>query len=290
VTAPRWFSERGDVALCGLCFRRCAIKRGEAGHCGTRIFSERGFESPLLGKFVSAASDPIEKKPLRRWRPGTFILSLGGLGCNMTCPFCQNHDIAHPPGLPPNGLPSDAAARAITPSELAGTARAASLGAVAFTYNEPSLQAEYILEASAHLKKSGIATVMVTNGMFSGEVRDELARAVDAMNIDVKTFDEKIYARLGGSLSAVMENVEALVRAGTHIEISSLIVPGVSDSRDSFSRMVSWLAGVSRDIPLHVARYFPAWTYRERATDVALIKEFCEAARGSLKYVYAGNI
>jgi pyruvate formate lyase activating enzyme len=305
---PRWWrleneSENGpgdglkgvkSAAVCGLCFRRCRIPDGGVGVCGARAYFARSagrFSSPHLGRFVSVAVDPIEKKPLRRWRPGTRILSLGGLHCNMRCPFCQNHAIAHPsfssilPGSPPPGLE-----REITFGELAAAAKRASLRSVAYTYNEPTLQAEYIFAASPVLRSEGIATVMVTNGMFSEEVCEEAVRFVDAMNIDVKTFDAGMYKRLGGSLDAVTRNVERLARSGMHIEITHLVVPGVSDSPGDFARLIAWLAQASADIPLHISRYFPAFEYDAPPTDIPLIEEFFRMAEGKLKYVYAGNL
>jgi pyruvate formate lyase activating enzyme len=228
------------------------------------------------------AVDPIEKKPLRRWRPGTWILSLGGLHCNMLCPFCQNHAIAHPGRLPQD--------REISFGELIAAAKRASLGAVAYTYNEPTLQAEYIFAASPVLKGEGMATVMVTNGMFSESLCDEAIRRVVAMNVDVKTFDSTAYTRLGGSLDAVARNVERLVAGGVHVEITNLVVPGVSDSPDDFANLVGWAAGISPELPLHISRYFPSFRFDEPPTDVSLIKKFHGIAQEKLKYVYTGNI
>jgi pyruvate formate lyase activating enzyme len=290
---PRWWKpvrdESGNIAArCGLCFHRCLIKQDSGGRCGARRFSGGAFESPFLGKFVSVAVDPIEKKPLYHWRPGTKILSLGGLRCNLFCPFCQNHAIAHPKG--------EIAARDIPPRDLTQTATGLGLDSVAYTYNEPTLQAEYIMASAPLLREAGIATVMVTNGLFSGEARDELAPLVDAMNIDVKTFGGD-YARLGAdpelarsALETVMENVESLFRAGVHIELTNLIVPGISDSEASFAEMISWIAGISREIPLHISRYFPAYKYDAPPTDIHLMKKLESAARKKLEFVHLGNV
>jgi pyruvate formate lyase activating enzyme len=300
---PRWWrpeNESGDgpkdAAVCGLCFRRCRIAKGSFGVCGARAYlassasSTGRFSSPHLGRFVAAAVDPVEKKPFRRWRPGTRILSLGGLRCNMRCPFCQNHVIAHPSFSPVlSGSPSSAPERETTFEELAAAAKRASLRSVAYTYNEPTLQAEYIFAASPVLRDEGIATVMVTNGMFSEEVCEEAVRFVDAMNIDVKTFDGAVYERLGGSLDAVTRNVERLVKGGVHVEITHLVVPGVSDSPDDFARLLDWLARVSAGVPLHISRYFPAFKYDAPPTDIPLIEKFFRMAGSRLKYVYTEN-
>jgi pyruvate formate lyase activating enzyme len=292
---PRWWrpeegsgngEKKGDAAVCGLCFRSCRIADGSVGACGARAYAKGRFSSPHLGRFVSVAVDPIEKKPLRRWRPGTKILSLGGLRCNMRCPFCQNHAIAHPDPLFPGRVPE----RKITFEELAAAAKRASLRSVAYTYNEPTLQAEYIFAASPVLRDEGIATVMVTNGMFSEAVCGEAVRFVDAMNIDVKTFDDGTYKRLGGSLGTVKRNVERLVEGGVHVELTHLVVPGVSGSPDSFALLRDWAARVSADIPLHISRYFPAFEYDAPPTDIPLIEKFYRMAKEKLKYVYTGNL
>jgi pyruvate formate lyase activating enzyme len=282
--APMWNHEEGGGAFvrCGLCFLNCLVRRGRAGLCGVRTYLGHGFASPFLGKFSSVAIDPIEKKPLRRWRPGTRILSLGSVSCNMRCPFCQNHAIAQPDTPPP--------VRVISVPELAAMSRRSSLRAVAYTYNEPALQAEYIFSASPVLRGEGIATVMITNGMFSEAVCEEAILRVDAMNIDVKTFDEESYKRLGGSLDAVKSNVERLVAGGVHVELTNLVVPGVSDSFGDFMLMIDWICGVSREIPLHISRYFPAFRCDAPPTDLGLIGRFYEAARERLEYVYTGNV
>ncbi|MDR2175020.1 MAG: radical SAM protein [Synergistaceae bacterium] len=280
-----------NFSVCGLCFRGCRIADGGAGACGARAYSKGRFSSPHLGRFVSVAVDPIEKKPLRRWRPGTEILSLGGLRCNMRCPFCQNHAIAHPGPLPGPLSSGRGLERGITFEELTALAKRASLRSVAYTYNEPTLQAEYIFAASPLLREEGIATVMVTNGMFSEEVCEEAVRFVDAMNIDVKTFDGGTYERLGGSLGTVKRNVERLVRGGVHVELTHLVVPGVSDSPGDFALLLDWAAKeVSADIPLHISRYFPAFKYDAPPTDAALIEKFYRMAKGKLKHVYTGNL
>lgn len=261
------------------------MEAGGAGLCGVRSFEGGALASPCLGKFSSCAVDPIEKKPLRHWRPGTWIYSLGSVGCNAFCPFCQNHRIAHPDAPIP--------LTPIAPEDLRDSVLRAGLKAVAYTYNEPTLQAEYILTASPILREAGIATAMVTNGLFSETahgVRDELARAVDAMNVDVKTFDANAYARLGGSLDIVRSNVAFMLSRGVHVEITNLIVPGVSDDFDDFTAMVDWIAGLSRDIPLHISRYFPAWRYAAPPTDVGLMENFYNHAASKLAYVYLGNV
>lgn len=285
---PAWWhaENRGDgtrVARCTLCCHTCIINPGETGLCRARAFTvQKEFVSPYLGGFVSVAVDPVEKKPLNRWRPGTFIYSLGSVGCNAFCQFCQNHAIAHPEG--------DVALCAIPPEDLLRRVEDAGLSSVAYTYNEPTLQAEYIVAAAPLLREAGIASVMVTNGLFSEDARDSLANYVDAINIDVKTFSDEKYEKLGGSLDTVKSNVTFLAGRGVHIELTCLVVPGVSDSEDEFADMVDWIAGISKDIPLHISRYFPAYRYTAPPTSLSLMERLEQHAKSRLDYVYLGNV
>lgn len=282
---PLWWAIEDSGARCGLCFHRCLIPEGGRGSCGVRQYGADGFSSPWLGRFSSCAIDPIEKKPLYHWRPGSYIFSLGSVGCNMRCPFCQNHRIAHPDGGPGRVQTAE-----LSPEDLVARVREERLPSVAYTYNEPTLQGEYILRAAPLLKAEGIATVLVTNGMFSGEALADLMPCVDAANVDVKTFDAEAYSAMGGSLDVVKANVEFMIRAGAHVELTNLIVPGISDSRSNFADMVAWIADVSPDIPLHVSRYFPAHNYAAPPTDIALMTDFADVARQKLKHVHLGNV
>ncbi|GHV50100.1 hypothetical protein FACS1894216_01690 [Synergistales bacterium] len=244
--------------------------------------------SPYLGRFASIAVDPIEKKPLYHWRPGSRILSLGGVRCNFSCRFCQNHSLSDPGmKLVASGL------REVPKEELAAAARRLGVPSVAYTYNEPTLQAEYIADAARALKGEGIASVMVTNGSFSREVCEELITVIDAMNIDIKTFGEKNYDGLSGgrgTLRAVTDNVERIAGGGVHVELTNLVVPGVSDDEADFEAMIDWIAGVSVSMPLHISRYFPAYKYDAPPTDVGLMKKFKRIAEGKLKYAHLGNV
>lgn len=283
---PQWMTPVEGGFRCGSCFRACVIPRGSMGACRARGVSPDGEAvSPYLGAFVSVAIDPIEKKPLRMWRPGTSVLSLGSLMCNMTCPFCQNHEISHP-----SDISITRALTRISPEQLRDAALSHATPSVAFTYNEPTLQAEYICRAAPLLRDAGVGTVMVTNGLFGEDVRDELASCVDAMNIDVKTFSRAKYAEIGGDLDTVKSNVDELARRGVHIELTLLVVPGVSDSIDEAEEMTSWIASISPEIPLHITRYHPAYRYREPATDIDLMKKIERAARSRLAHVYLGNV
>lgn len=281
--APRYCDETDGGAVCRMCFRGCTLRPGGLGACGVRGLDWSGsFVSPQLGRFSSIALDPIEKKPLRRWKPGTTVLSIGSVGCMMFCPFCQNHEIAHPSG--------EVSTVAISPEELAQRAGDVGVPSVAYTYNEPTLQAEHIIASASLLHERSIDVVMVTNGMFSQVLCDDLASCVDAMNIDLKAFDSNTYASLGGDLDTLMRNVETLASRGVHIELTCLIVPGISDRLDDLIGMTERIAEISREMPLHLSRYFPRYRYDAPPTDVELLKGFEREVSARLKYVYLGNV
>lgn len=284
---PRWWTqdEEGTVH-CWLCFRGCTLLPGRVGFCGVRANRSGTLVSPWLGRFCSRAVDPVEKKPLAHWRPGTLIYSLGSAGCTMACPFCQNHEIAHPER--PEGLLQRTLL--LSPEELAREVRKLGIPSVAFTYNEPTLQAEYILTAAPLLKENGIALVLVTNGAMSGQVAAELQPWTDAANIDLKSFDPQQYKSLGGSLEVVKANIATWVRGGVHVELTHLVVPGFVDAEEGFDAMTDWIASLSPSIPLHLSRYFPAWRYAAPPTDIGLLRALADRARRKLLHVHLGNV
>lgn len=289
--SARWWTpdgkDGGNAARCGLCHHACLLEENIVGRCGARFFDGLRVQSPYLGRFSSIAVDPIEKKPLHHWRPGTAILSLGSVGCTMRCPFCQNHGIAQPeePGFRLASFLTP-----VTPEALAAKARELRLTSVAYTYNEPALQAEYILTAAPVLREAGVATALVSNGMYSEALLRDLAPHVAAANIDLKTFNAKTYAKLGGSLKVAQRSIRGLLEAGAHVECTTLVVPGISDDKDEFAAATDWLASLSPDLPLHVSRYRPAHTFSAPPTDIELLKDFAAIARQKLRHVHVGNV
>ena len=285
-----WKSQEDGGAACGLCFRGCRIPEGGVGFCGVRFNRGGKLVSPWLGRFCARAVDPIEKKPLAHWRPGSLIYSLGSVGCTMDCPFCQNWQIARPGATVCEGPDS---VPVLTPEDLVREVRDLGLDSVALTYNEPTLQAEYILAAAPLLKEAGIALVLVTNGAMSREASEALIPCLGpegAANIDLKSFTAEGYRKLGGDLETVKGNIAAWVQAGVHVELTCLVVPGISDDEKEFAAMTDWIAALSPDIPLHVSRYFPRRFYSAPPTDVELLRARAEIARGKLRRVHLGNV
>lgn len=240
--------------------------------------------SPFSGVFSGVAVDPVEKKPLYHWRPGSLILSLGGIGCNLKCPFCQNHQISQI-----SDGHYDGRLLALSPPDIENLAIEAGVSAVAFTYNEPLVHMEYLIKACGYLKARGLATVLVTNGIVNLPPLYELKGLIDGANVDVKAFSKEGYDRIGGDMSSVVKSVEALISMGVHVEITHLLVPGLSNHVE-FEKMVRWITNLSRLIPLHISAYHPAYLMKTKPIPVTEIDRFVELAREHLFNVYVGNI
>ena len=279
----RWWKKNGDIISCNLCFRGCNIKQGSSGKCGVRFNKDGVLISPCLGKFCACAIDPVEKKPLFHWNSGKFIYSLGSVGCTMDCPFCQNHSIAFPARAlyeQTVGMPEFAV------DEIIRNVKESGLDLLAFTYNEPTLQAEYICVAAPALHDAGMSVALVTNGAMSHEVAKDLILCLDendAANIDIKAFNPKTYKTLGGELDTVKKNIELFINAGIHVELTNLVV-------EEFIAMVDWIASISDRIPLHITRYFPARNYNKPPTDIELLYSLASMAKAKLKHVHIGNV
>lgn len=277
-------------AICETCMHHCSLEPGQRGICRARRNEGGSIRCENYGRVTSLALDPIEKKPLYRFMPGSRILSVGSYGCNLRCPFCQNHEIS---------MADREASRAeyLSPEELAEVAlRYAEAGSIglAFTYNEPLVGWEYVRDVARLVKRAGLKNVLVTNGTASLEVLEELLPLTDAMNIDLKGFTEAYYKKLGGDLETVKRFIRRAVR-DCHVELTTLVVPGENDSVSEMEEEAAWIASLEgRDgpgeIPLHVTRFFPRYRMTDRdATDVGQVYRLAETARKYLKYVFVGN-
>ena len=275
----------GEKAVCPGCPHCCSLNEGEYGLCRARKADGGRVIPANYGKITSLALDPVEKKPLRRFFPGSLILSVGSFGCNYRCPFCQNHGISQI-------SERDALYRYVPPESLASMAldlRSRGNIGIAFTYNEPSVSWEYILDTAEAMKGTDLKLALVTNGGASPEVWDSLMAVTDAANIDLKSFSERFYRRIGGDLETVKRNIEAAARS-CHVELTTLIIPGENDSPDEMSQIAEWVSSVDPEIPLHVTRFFPRWRMTDReATDPELVRSLASVAAGYLRHVYTGN-
>ena len=271
--------------VCQVCMHHCSLSSGQTGFCRARKNENGTVICGNYGRITSMALDPIEKKPLKMFRPGSKILSVGSYGCNLRCPFCQNYEIS---------MADEAAAGAlyISPKELAQKAleyKAAGNIGVAFTYNEPLVGWEYVRDTAKLVKEAGMVNVLVTNGSATLEVLEELLPFTDAMNIDLKGFRADYYRMLGGDL----ETVKAFIRhaaASCHVEITTLIVPEENDSLEEMEEEAQWIASLGGEIPLHVTRFFPRYHMEDRGpTDIGRVYLLAETARKYLKNVFVGN-
>jgi pyruvate formate lyase activating enzyme len=242
-------SDSGTVK-CRLCPNNCTIKDGGYGICRVRKNEGGKLAALTYGMVSSIALDPIEKKPLDYFMPGTYILSVGTFGCNFRCGFCQNWTISQEkPEL-----------KYISPKDLAETAAGiiSNIG-IAFTYNEPSIWYEYILETCKLNRKNNLANVLVTNGYINAEPLDELLPHIDAMNIDIKSFNNDYYKKVcGGKLAPVKDTIRKSA-AMCHVELTNLSVPGLNDSTDEMDEMCRWIASIDKDIPLHLIPLRPLY-------------------------------
>lgn len=271
--------------ICQVCYNHCELEEGQAGRCHARRNKDGRIVPENYGKITSMALDPIEKKPLRRFYPGSQILSVGSYGCNLNCPYCQNYEISFSNG-------TDVHIVDVTPQELSRQALAlrkkGNIG-VAFTYNEPLIGYEYVRDAASLVHEAGMKNVVVTNGAVSIETLWQVLPYTDAMNIDLKGFTREYYEMLGGSLGAVKEFIRTAAE-NCHVELTTLIVPGENDSPREMRELSEWIASVDPEIALHVTRFFPRWKMKDRdATAIGQVYELAEIAQRNLAYVYTGN-
>lgn len=270
---------------CEVCPNECLLALGQIGKCRARKNVDHRIVSGNYGKITSLALDPIEKKPLRQFFPGSKILSVGSYWCNLHCGFCQNHDIS---------MVGEQEIRTIylSPEELAQKAAElrdqGNIG-VAYTYNEPLIGYEYIKDTARIVQSMGMKNVIVSNGTANLWVLEELLPYVDAMNIDLKGFTQEFYDKVGGNLKTVKETIR-LAAAHCHVELTTLIVPGENDSLEEMNEEAKWIASVNPDMVLHISRFFPEYQMLDKeATSISRIMDLAEVARKYLKNVYLGN-
>ena len=282
-------------AVCPVCPHRCRIAEGKTGRCRARGTRDGSVVPLNYGLVTSLALDPIEKKPLARFYPGSRILSVGSYGCSLNCPFCQNWEISMSDGQEfRHGRRAED--NYVSPEALADMAEhlrpQRNIG-VAFTYNEPLISYEYVMDTARLLREKDLKVVLVTNGCVNDEIADTVLPLTDALNIDLKSFQDDVYRNiLGGNLAAV-KNFIAKAAEQCHVELTSLIVPGMNDSEEEIRAMTQWIASLphGEEIPLHITRFFPRYRMQDRnPTEKAAILKLVETARQQLKYVFPGNI
>ena len=278
-----------EQVLCDVCPKFCKLREGQIGFCRARSNIGGKIVPINYGQATSLALDPIEKKPLMRFCPGTYILSYGSYGCNLRCPYCQNASISM---AGPDNCPH----RLITPEGLTDLAvdlskqEPGNIG-VAFTYNEPTVCFEFIRDTSKLLHEAGLKSVVVTNGGLVRKYADELLPHVDALNIDLKGFSDEFYRYVKGEFDTVKEFIKAAVEHKCHVELTTLVIPTKNDDPEEMEREAEWIASISPDIPMHLSRFFQRYKVDDLPpTPAETIYRLKDIAEKKLKYVYTGNL
>jgi len=292
MNTPRFFNSLSDERVqCVLCPRRCLLAPGKKGKCLVRRNLNGKPDIPFYGFVTSLAIDPIEKKPLYHFRPGKEIFSAGFAGCNLHCPFCQNWHISQSTDVPGSVYSPEKLINAVKVAQHRLSRQPLQ---IAYTYSEPLVHIEFLLDCMTEARKAGIANVLVSNGCVNSEAAAEVLDLCDAANIDLKCFSEKTYADvLGGDLSAVISFIRTALEKGVHIEITTLVVPGLNDSGAELDKCRDFIAELQSEVsavPWHLSACHPAYKWDGAATAPHSLIAAVKRAREKLKFVYAGNI
>ncbi len=270
--------EKGKF-LCLLCPHGCLLSEGQSGLCRVRFADGSGIGGPDFPVTV-IGSDPIEKKPFYHFLPGTQTLSLGFSGCNLRCPFCQNHEL----------VDSRSSRRDLSPERITEIAVQKEVRSVSFTYSEPLVHAEFLIDLCPRLQQAGIKTLLVTNGCINTEAGTRLLENMDAVKVDLKSFDAQWYKQeLGGDLKSVKDFIRLVHESKAHLEVVTLVVPGRNDSENEIDLAAAFLSDLDRGIPYHLSAYFPRHRYSVPPTEGATLLRLQKRASLFLDFVYTGN-
>lgn len=281
--------EKGLVRCC-LCSHRCRVAEQKFGFCGVRQNIAGVLYTHNYGKIIASHVDPIEKKPLYHFLPGSSSFSLAAIGCNFRCGFCQNWEISQVNAKEPFGLGSS---DVFSPEELVKSALANKCRSISYTYTEPTIFFEYAYETAKLAKEKGLYNIFVTNGFMTASAIEMIRPYLDAANIDLKFFSDSAYKKIcGGSLGPVLDSIRLMRRLNIWVEVTTLVVPGENDSRKELEAAAGFIAGVDRNIPWHISRFHPDYKFSAYPlTPEATLKKAQEIGHASgLTYIYAGNV
>ena len=272
---------------CNLCAHNCQISEGNYGICKSRKNIDSKLFSENYGKICSIASDPIEKKPLYHYHSGKYILSIGSVACNMKCDFCQNWEISQ------SNVNEYFYLRKYQPQQIVDKAKLTknNIG-IAYTYNEPTIWYEFMLDTAKIATENGLKNVMVTNGYINPKPLKELCNFIDAFNVDLKSFDSSFYLKISkAKLQPILENLKTIKKRNKHLELTNLVIPSVNDNVNVFEEMMKWIANeLGEKTVLHISRYFPRYKMTAAPTPVSKLLELYNIAKQYLNYVYLGNV
>ncbi len=282
----QWYKQtKNNQVICHLCPHHCRLQPGAKGICRVRYNEGGKLYTSNYGQCSQPVLDPIEKKPLYHYYPGSLILSVGTFGCNLQCPFCQNWHLAHQEPL----------LYRVEPTELVEMAELSqkdhSLG-LAYTYSEPFVWFEFVLDTAKLAHERGLKNVLVSNGFIEAEPLEQLLPVIDAFNLDIKGFTEDFYRKIvKGNLRAVLNSAEQVYKNNKHLEITTLLIPGLNDSKEELEQLVKWIANnLGKEVPVHFSRYLPNYQMDLPPTTIQKLEEAREIGLKHLDYVYLGNV
>ncbi len=282
-----YYQRVGNKVKCLLCPHECILSDGQFGICQVRYARDNSLYTQVYNRLAAVHMDPIEKKPLYHFYPGSLVLSVGTVGCNMQCAFCQNWEISQNGGEDADGAMFEVSAKALVDRALQSDC----LG-IAYTYNEPTIFYEFMIDIAKEAKASGLKNIMVTNGFINPEPLKNLLPYIDAFSVDMKGFTEEFYLHeTKASLTPVLKAIKQIHKAQKHLELVNLIVPNQNDDEQSFVEMMEWIqTTLGRRTVLHLSRYFPAFRMEDDPTPLKVMHHFFEVAKQYLDYVYLGNM
>jgi pyruvate formate lyase activating enzyme len=281
------FKKEGKKVICLACAHKCLIKKGKTGICAVRKNVDGELYSLVYGKIASIAVDAIEKKPLYHFLPGSKSLSLGTVGCNFKCKWCQNYEISQA------SKKENLFGQEKTPEEIVELAIMSGCKSISYTYNEPTIFIEFVKDTAELARKKGIKNVLVTNGYFSEESFDYISNYIDAMNVDLKSINSKTYEKYcGAKLKSVLENIKKINAKGIHLELTTLIIPGINDSRKEIKKIANFIFSVNKDIPWHISRFFPKYELKNKKITPmeTLANAYKIGKKVGLKFIHVGNV
>lgn len=276
-----------QTVTCELCPWFCVLKSGQTGNCKVRSNDNGKLITHVFNIIAAFGIDPIEKKPLYHFYPGKNILSIGEVGCNLHCSFCQNHRISQCFATEFTGF------HEITSEQLVAKALNIPLNiGIAYTYNEPFTFYEFMFETAKLAQKNGLKNVVVSNGYINPEPLEKILPYINAFNIDLKAFSDEFYRKqTKGKLDPVLKTLKTVAKSKAHLEITNLVIPGLNDDETEFENMVKWIADeLGSDVPLHLSRYFPQYEMNLPATSISKLEKLYELAKNHLQFVYPGNV
>ena len=282
------YEMRDGDAVCRLCAHRCRIDDGARGKCGVRLNRDGKLHSLVYGRLIAHGVDPIEKKPLYHFMPGTESFSIATAGCNFFCDFCQNWQISQ---MSHEG--GEIYGEHFTPQAVVAQARATGCASIAYTYTEPTIFFEFAYDCGVLAHEAGLKNVFVTNGYQTPEAIEKMKGVVDAANVDLKSFSDDFYRdRCGARLAPVLKAIELMHGAGIFLEVTTLLIPGENDSQDEVESIAGFIASISPDIPWHISRFHPQYKQTGKAwTPAGTIMGAVEIGkRAGLRYIYPGNL